>query len=141
MSRSALTDALRALALPVEDYVVFGSGPMFAHGLRTELRDLDVIARRAAWAKACRDGEPESAPSGCGSVVRLHHGRIEIFNAWTSPAWDVAALIDSAQVIDGIPYVPLPIVLRWKLSSDRPKDRADVIAICAYLSSAESFQW
>jgi hypothetical protein len=44
-----LFDKLRTLGLPVGDYAVFGSGPLVVRGLTREYRDLDVVARGAAW--------------------------------------------------------------------------------------------
>jgi len=47
-----LIKKLLSLDLPPEDYAVFGSGPMFAHGIKDLGHDIDVIARKKAWKKA-----------------------------------------------------------------------------------------
>jgi hypothetical protein len=36
------------LDLDQSDFVIFGSGPLLAHGLRRRIRDLDVVARGTA---------------------------------------------------------------------------------------------
>ena len=41
----SLFEKLKALRLPASEYVIFGSGPLFAHGLLGEVRDIDVVAR------------------------------------------------------------------------------------------------
>ena len=37
------------LDLDHRDFVIFGSGPLLAHGLRRRIGDLDVVARGPAW--------------------------------------------------------------------------------------------
>jgi hypothetical protein len=123
---------LRALALPADHYAVFGSGPLLAHGL-TSAADLDVIARAGAWERAVRLAPPRPAASGTGSVVHFFGARIEVFDHWIPSGWDVDELIDTAEVIDGIRFVPLPAVLRWKLQMARPKDAHHVAALRRYL--------
>ena len=123
---SARLTRLLDLQLPPDDYAIFGSGPMLAHRLKTEVRDLDVIARGTAWAAAVRLCPPVAAPSGSGLMVELDGGNLQIFSAWTSPAWDVDRLIDEADVVGGIRFVPLIWVLAWKRQSGRPKDLADI---------------
>jgi hypothetical protein len=130
---SARLTRLLALQLPPDDYAIFGSGPMLAHRLKTEVRDLDVIARGTAWAAAARLCPPVAAPSGSGLMVELDGGTLQIFSAWTSPDWNVDRLIDEADVVGGIRFVPLVLVLAWKRQSGRPKDLADIKVIEAYL--------
>ena len=125
---------LLSLHLPVSDYVIFGSGPLFAHGIRSDVRDLDILARGSAWRKALTYGTaPVNPPSGNGSMIVLFDGRIEIFNSWVSAEWDVDSLIDNAEFIDGLPFVPLTTVLRWKKSASREKDQHDILDIERYL--------
>ena len=44
ITQNPLIKKLFSLNLPKEDFAVFGSGPMFAHGLIDDLKDLEVIA-------------------------------------------------------------------------------------------------
>lgn len=117
---------LLQLGLPPADYAVFGSGPLLAHGLKRDVHDLDVIARGPAWDAARRAGTVTAAPSGNGEMVEIDGGRIQIFDAWMSPAWNVDALIDGADVIAGVRFVALADVLRSKQASRRAKDVADI---------------
>lgn len=112
---------LLVLDLPQRDYVVFGSGPMFAHGLLESPNDIDLVARGLAWERL------KEIAVAFGTEVRSDHlvlfsGNIEAFSTWIPGAWDIDALIDSAECIDGIPFVPLHFVLRWKQRMGRPKD-------------------
>jgi hypothetical protein len=138
ISRSLLTHRLItklvALGLPPDDYAVFGSGPLLAHGLPVDAHDLDIVARGPAWRQAVRLGRPVPAPSGSGLMVELAGGELQVFDAWTSPEWDVGTLIDEADVIDGIRFVPLPVVLAWKRQSRRAKDAEHIMLIEEHLA-------
>lgn len=112
---------LRALGLPTAHYAVFGSGPLAVRGLLEEVHDLDVVARGAAWKQAKWLGGARTAPEG-DPVVWLEGGAIEIFGGWLG--WDIDALIDNAEILDGLPFARLEDVLAFKLSHGRPKDVA-----------------
>jgi|SRR3712207_5186704 len=122
-SAARLLDKLRALDLPRGDHAVFGSGPLAAHGLIGEVRDLDVVARGAAWERAKGLGLVRTAPEG-DPVVRLEGGAFEIYGGWRG--WDLDALIDNAEIVDGLPFARLEDVLAFKHSLGRPKDIAHV---------------
>lgn len=126
-----LIRALRALDLPPEHYVVFGSGPLLAAGLRRHIGDLDIVARGPAWARLTAASSPTTAPSGHGQMVRLV---IEAADRWL-PGWDTDALIDSAEYHAGIPFAPLSAVWRSKRTTARPKDLLDLAAIDAALGT------
>jgi len=132
-SCEVLFQALRSLRLPTQDYVIFGSGPLLAHGLREQIGDLDLVARRTAWVAVTALGCPVPAPSGVGRMVRLFDGQIDVFDRWVTEDWDVDALINTAGLIDGLPYASLSAVLAWKQASDRPKDTDDVAALLIHL--------
>ncbi|KXK58530.1 hypothetical protein AWW66_29265 [Micromonospora rosaria] len=122
---------LRALDLPARDFVVFGSGPLLAHNLRTTLGDLEVVARGAAWERLTAMGRPVPAPSGHGQMVRL---QIEATDRWL-PGFDTDDLIAAAEWHAGIPFAPLAEVRRSKLTTCRPKDRVDLALIDARLAA------
>lgn len=120
ITNNSLIKKLLLLNLPKDDYAVFGSGPMFAHGIK-ELRDVDLIARGKAWEKAERIGRVEKAKIRGGKVVYVDN-EIEIFNFWGPGKWDIDDLIDSAEIFEGIRFVKLGNVLKWKRLIARPKD-------------------
>jgi len=126
---------LSALGLPPDDFAVFGSGPMMAHGLLSEAHDLDIAARGRAWDMARALGPVGKGTHG-GNKVELAGGLIEIFDAWGPGGWDVDELIDTAEVIDGIRFVTLENVLKWKKMMNRPKDIEHIRLIEAYLGRA-----
>jgi len=133
MPDNALVAELKALGLPPDDFAVFGSGPLMARGL-IESHDLDIIARGAAWQRARQLGR-ETAGTHAGRKVELAGGRIEVFDAWGPGAWDPDALIDGADVIDGVRYARLAEVLKWKKMMRRPKDTEHIRLAEAYLAA------
>lgn len=126
---------LLSLNLPPDDYAIFGSGPLFAHGITDRLGDLDVVARGKAWKKALKLGRAETPPSGASKLIKLYEGKIEIFSGWYG--WDVNELIDTAEVIEGLRFVNLESTLKWKKQSGRPKDKKHVKLIEAYLTKTD----
>lgn len=124
--------ALRKLGLPPDDFAVFGSGPMMAHGLK-EASDLDIIARGLAWDLAWTLGDQQRAGDG-GPKAVFADGKIEVFKTWTPGEWDVNELIDGAEVVDGLRFVTLENVLRWKRLTGRPKDAEHIKLIENYLA-------
>ncbi len=101
----------------MDDFVIFGSGPLLAHGLIETVADIDLVARGLAWQKARGLGALEAAPDGDG-VVRL--GDLDIFGGWLG--MDVDALIGRAERRYGLPWADLQDVRTFKEKLRRPKD-------------------
>ncbi|MEH0530029.1 hypothetical protein QBA75_24160 [Streptomyces stelliscabiei] len=126
---------LLTLNLPTDDYVVAGSGPLLAYGLRQDVNDLDIVARADAWKIALSLADATVPPSGHGLMVVLFDGDIEIFDRWLPGAPDADELINSAELVEGIPFCPLPQVLEWKTRSSREKDMRDIKLIMEYVDA------
>lgn len=123
---------LFSLQLPSEDFAIFGSGPLYAHGLRETINDIDLITRRSAWDIISKNTVIDLKILSHKKVV-LFDGDIEAFNNWGPGEWDIDELIDSAEKIDGIKFVTLQNVLKWKKMLQRPKDIFDIEKIEEYL--------
>ncbi|MFJ2130866.1 hypothetical protein ACIOHO_08150 [Streptomyces sp. NPDC087849] len=127
---------LISLGLPVDSYVVAGSGAMFARGLRKEIGDVDVVAGGIAWRMALELGQPEPAPLGYAQRIVLCDGAIEILDGWFGHPVD--SLILEAETIEGIKFMPLKSVLEWKIrfrsnGMGRKKDARDIELLEEYL--------
>ncbi|MER7566457.1 hypothetical protein ABTZ93_26310 [Streptomyces sp. NPDC097941] len=136
LSGHPLIRKLLSLNLPPKDYVIAGSGPLLAHGLRHAIGDLDLVARGAAWKLARGLADPVIAPSGCGHLVSLFQGSIEIFDRWLPGTSEPDAMIDGAEWIQGIPFSSLSEVLAWKERLNRAKDQEDIRLIRRHLRSS-----
>jgi hypothetical protein len=121
---------IESLGLPKGDFALHGSAPLLAYRLVDEINDLDIVSRGAAWEYAT-----SLAPTQRGEkddVVRPQAG-VEIFNGWLGD--DSNELIAGATVIEGVPFVSLEAVLRFKRRLNRPKDEKHIRLIEHYLES------
>ena len=114
---------LRSLELPMGDYAVFGSGSLIVRGIIEATNDLDVVSRGPAWERAASVGELVSLPDGA-TIVSCFDGAVTIGRNWAYGDFDIDELIDTAEVIDDLPFVRLEHVVRYKEIATRPKDLA-----------------
>lgn len=112
---------LRSLKLPAGDYAVFGSGPMIVRGMVEATNDLDMIARGAAWERVQEIGDLSYFDDD-NPCVNMYDGRITFGITWKYGEFDLDELIDTAEVIDGLPFVRMEHVLTYKQAAGRPKD-------------------
>lgn len=123
-------EIVRAQSWSPREFAIFGSGPLAIRGLRTA-NDVDVVAARALWSVLA--GEHEVGTHRPGVNV-IHIGSVEVLNAWWPDVGTPEAIIGTAEIIDGLPFVALPLVRRWKVKSARPKDLADLELIDAAMA-------
>lgn len=129
----SLFESLRKLAFQKGEYAVFGSGPMWVRGIR-ESNDIDIIVRETVWEWARANGKPGLKEEIGLEYVSFADGDIEVYHDWHPGKWDIDTLIDTAEIIDGIPFVRLDSVIDWKEQKGREKDQKDLALIQKYLS-------
>ncbi len=120
-----LFDLVRSLGLPDGDYAIFGSGPLIVRGIIEATNDLDIITRPAAWELVTQLGEVSTFDDG-NARVDLFDGRITFGTTWKYGEFDLDELIDTAEVIDGLPFVRMEHVVAYKEAAGRPKDHEHV---------------
>jgi hypothetical protein len=108
---------VKGLNLPPDDFLIYGSGPMLAHGLIETVSDVDLVARGAAWRLARRLGAVEDAPGG-DRVVRLE--AVDIFDGWLGV--ELTDLWGRREWLHDLPWASLGDVLEYKQRLNRPKD-------------------
>ena len=116
------------MGLPLDGYAIFGSAPLLAHGLITEVGDVDILAVGSAWQLARELAFPVRASGGDG-VAWLETG-LEIYNGWLG--LDVAAIVHCGDLIDGLPIAHLDDVTAHRRLRNRPKDRLHLKLLGAY---------
>ena len=131
----SLFDRVKRLNLPVGDFAIFGSGPLIVRGIIPGSNDLDIICRGKAWQKVTKIGEREYLRKYDVTVVTMCDGRLIFGSKWGIGEFDTNDLIDSAEKIDGLPFVRLGHVASYKNISNRPKDLIHLEALKAYQSS------
>ena len=70
-------------------------------------------------------------------IVEVFDGALTFGTEWAIGDPDVDLLIDTAETIDGLPFVRLEHVAAYKRIANRPKDRAH-LAIIAQRSDGEA---
>jgi hypothetical protein len=122
------------LDLDRSDFVIFGSGPLLAHGLRQGVRDLDVVARGNTWRRVSEHGIRDTGAISGSPMALFWGGLIQFSPEWISQDWDTDDLITrseliqvgGAELIQELPFAQLTDVLAYKQKLDRPKDRRDI---------------
>jgi len=117
-----LFDQLRQLNLPPQGYAVFGSGPLAIRGIIPLTHDLDVICGEEVWNIVSRTGSVEYLPEYDVSVVTMADGALTFGTKWGIGNFDIDALIATAEIIDGLPFVSLEHVICYKKIRSSKKD-------------------
>ncbi len=117
-----LLEAVQNLGLPGHDYAIFGSGPLLVRGIIEDTNDIDIVCRGDAWRQARELGEIVYLDEYDVEVVSIDNQRITIGTSWGIGEFDIDGLIDTAEEIDGLPFVKLRHVIEYKMLANRPKD-------------------
>ena len=133
-----LFERLRSLQLPVGEFAVFGSGPLLVRGVIPESQDLDIVCRKGAWEKVTAIGTTEYLKKYDVTVVTMFDGKLTFGTDWGIGNFDVDELINSAETIDGLPFVRLEHVINYKLERSSPKDLAHIEALRSYETDTEN---
>jgi hypothetical protein len=113
--------------LPAGDWALFGSGPLLVRGWIGEVGDLDVISRGPAWERARELGHASLLSDG-NEIVTIGEA-LTIGTTWAYGSFDIDQLIDTAEMISGVPCVTIDHVVAYKRIANRSKDRAHLAII------------
>lgn len=127
-----LIEEAKQLNFPPGEYVIVGSGPLEALGIRTA-SDIDIAVTPALHARLRATGEWEEEER-YGKIF-LKKGRVDInpHLSWEEYPTTTEEAIASAIVIDGIYFMNLNELKKFKQALGREKDFADIERIDAYL--------
>ena len=132
MEFKKLLEELRKLNLPVDSYVIFGSGSMSVRGIR-ESSDLDIIVSDKVWQDFIKK---YSTKNNNKSIIQI--GNIEICKDLLPWLDNSEELIKRSELIDGFPFSTLEDTLKLKEKFGREKDREDIKLIEEYLNKKTS---
>ena len=118
-----LFDRLRALNLRTGDYAIFGSGPLIVRNWIQATNDLDVICRGTAWSTVTELGDVSYNGDYGVELVSMLDGRMTFGRQWGIGDPDIDELIDTAEILDDLPFVQLEHVVRYKQLRNSDKDR------------------
>jgi len=126
---TSLLARVTELDLPAGHYAIFGSGPLIVRGWVEPSNDLDILCRGPAWEKALSVGDLVHLDDWGVDVVEVDSGVITLGRRWAIGSLDVDELIDSSEIIEGLPFVDLRYVAVYKKIADRTKDRRHLAAM------------
>lgn len=134
-------ERVKRLSLPLGKYIVVG-GAMEAHGIR-KANDVDLIVTdelfdqlvEAGWTQY--DLTPKDKGRD-GNKRKVNQGDVDVMTEFSWNEVTIAEtkdLITRAEIIEGVPFVPLELLLQWKEISEREKDATDAALIRDYLET------
>lgn len=129
MNKEEIIQKVKLLDLPPHSFVVFGSGPLAAAGIR-KTQDIDMVVTPAVFSLLKDHGwTVTDKPS-------LERDEFEVFTGWEFRTYRprFEDLLMSADIIKGVPFVNLHEVRKWKQQMSRPKDHRDIELIDDYLA-------
>ncbi len=131
MTGKEIITKVKALNLPKHSYVVFGSGPLAATGIR-EAGDIDMYVTQDVLDSFIKSGWKQ-VHKGPGDEPYTYEDYEAHANWSFSPyAPTLQHLLKTAIIVDGVSFASLEEVRRWKLESGGEKHLADVARIDAY---------
>ncbi len=132
MKKAEVISKMKALNFPQNSYVVFGSGPMAALGIR-EVRDIDLYVSPALFQELKKMGWKQLSKGPLDEP--LTHDLYEAHEHWKFSPYSptLRELLSRAFVIEGITFASIEDVRRWKEESGGDKHMADVRLIDEYI--------
>lgn len=138
--RLSIFERVKSLAFPLGKYVVVGSGSMEAHGLRNA-DDVDIVVLPTFFQELLESNwtldEAFKEKWGWRRLKKNDvevHERIMILNK-DKVEIDAKEVIDTADIIENLPFQSLESLLRVKRNAVREKDAEDVQLLEKYLST------
>lgn len=133
----SIIEKAKQLGLPAGQYVVVGSGTLEVFGIRPA-KDLDIavlpklhakLRATGLWKEEIRYNKIFLQQEGVEILPDLH---------WDKYPGKVEDIIASATIIDGVPFMNLEELRRFKLALGREKDFEDIKLIDAYIQRSNN---
>ena len=99
------------------------------------------MARVSAWevAKKLPKEPPKKTDLKFGDYLGFFRNGedfdISIYTGWPHGIWNINELIETADIIDGIRFVNLENVLKWKKARNKPKDASQIALLEEYFKN------
>jgi hypothetical protein len=126
-------DQVKSLNLPLGQYVVVGGGVLAAHGIR-DFKDIDILITEELFDELKKNGWTVKVTSwGSNNVV---NGIVEAgpsISSCKNYEPDITKVIKEADIINGIPFMDLHELMKFKKALGREKDLVDIALIKNYL--------
>jgi|SRR5581483_11716072 len=133
MTGQEIIERVKALNLPADSYVVFGSCPLALAGIR-EAQDIDLYVRPEVLERFIQAGWKQ-VDKGPGDKPHVS-GVFEAHTTWGFSPYAPTLIqpLQNADVFEGVAFASLKEVRKWKVASGGKKHEADVHLIDDYIS-------
>jgi hypothetical protein len=123
---------LAELNLPLGEYVLVGSGPLAARGIR-EANDLDIAVTPKLFKQLLGSKRYQEADGGNGKLFS-EADKVEIISKleWDAYPTSVAEAIKTADIINGYPFLNIAETIKFKKALGREKDFRDIELLADY---------
>lgn len=139
MNKRVIINKVKSLNLPIGSYIVFGSCPMAVAGIR-EAGDIDFLVSEHLFNELKNSGwkQIEKSPND----KPLVKDDFEAHANWNFSSYQptLKHLLETADIIENIPFASIYEVLKWKTSSGRPKDLVDLELINRFLDQSKGLE-
>ena len=145
MDRDKLFSIIEGLDLLKGEWVVFGGACLTARSIRSTA-DLELFVTRRLYMTLAKNGWKERVTGSTGAnYVTKIFGEIPVlaFITCGSEKWQprVHNYLKQPEIIDGVPFMPLSEMYKWKAATARPKDLDDIKLIDNYWQSKISVSY
>ena len=119
---------LQELNFPLGEYVLVGSGPLAARGLR-EASDLDIAVTDKLWQQLITSGKYKIEERyGRLFLAEYNSEDVDIIKQldWDDYPTTVTEAIKTADIINGYPFLNIAETIKFKTALGREKDFKDI---------------
>jgi len=123
-------EEVKKLNLPVDQYAVVGSGVMSAYGIRPH-HDVDLIVTKNLFGVLKNNGW-QGVPNR-NSVLKKDNYEVDADYKYGEYQPNHEELIRNVDIIEGVPFISLSELIKFKKALGRDKDNKDIELIEQYL--------
>ncbi len=134
LEKNKVFSKIKSLGLESDEFLIIGSGIMFALGIRSldDIHDIDIIVNEKGWEKVKNLSKVYTNEIG-EKHLYLFGKKIEIWNAKNSPKYDFNDLYKRAYFVGKYPFLSPEDTIRYKRSMGRRKDFRHIQMIEKYI--------
>lgn len=122
---------LQELNLPISEYVLVGSGPLAARGIR-EANDLDIAVTKKLWDKLLLSKDYTKVERYGRQFLESDNVDIIKELDWEAYPTKIEEAISSADIINGYPFLNIEETIKFKKALGREKDFKDIELLLKY---------
>ena len=125
---------LDSLKLKNDEYIIMGSGVMYALGIRPmeEINDIDILVSEKGWEKVRRLEKITHNPKNNTNAIFFLEGKLCIYDEWDPKEYTFESVYKDVHFIEKYPFQSLESLLRLKIKRNKGKDKRHVKLIRKY---------